>query len=95
MDERAYLIRYGVMGHIGKFVALPGCETSLERDQLVVIQTHRGLELGEVLVPASEMSARERMGRRSQRPRRAWTIRPARPLRPTGPTCSAPAGPRT
>ncbi len=43
LEERAYLIRYGVMGHIGKFAALPGCETSLERDQLVVIQTHRGL----------------------------------------------------
>jgi hypothetical protein len=57
VDEHAYLIRYGVMGHIGKFAVLPGCETSLERDQFVVIQTHRGVELGEVLVPVGGMSA--------------------------------------
>jgi hypothetical protein len=57
VDEHAYLIRYGVMGHIGKFAASPGCETSLERDQLVVIQTHRGVELGEVLVPVGGVSA--------------------------------------
>jgi PSP1 C-terminal conserved region len=57
VDEHAYLIRYGVMGHIGKFAVLPGCDTPLERDQLVVIQTHRGIELGEVLVPVGGSSA--------------------------------------
>jgi hypothetical protein len=63
VDEHAYLIRYGVMGHIGRFATLPGCETSLERDQLVVIQTHRGIELGEVLVPVGGMSALRENGR--------------------------------
>jgi len=62
VDEHAYLIRYGVMGHIGRFAALPGCETSLERDQFVVIQTHRGIELGEVLVPVGGMSALRKNG---------------------------------
>jgi hypothetical protein len=62
VDEHAYLIRYGVMGHIGRFAALPGCDTGLERDQLVVIQTHRGVELGEVLVPVGGMNALQQNG---------------------------------
>jgi hypothetical protein len=63
VNKHAYLIRYGVMGHIGRFAALPGHEASLERDQLVVIQTHRGVELGEVLVPVGGMSALRENGR--------------------------------
>ena len=50
MGEKSYLIRYGVMSHVGRFPALPTCDQSLERGQLVVIQTDRGLELGEVLI---------------------------------------------
>ena len=50
MGEKSYLIRYGVMSHVGRFPALPTCDRSLERGQLVVIQTERGLELGEVLI---------------------------------------------
>jgi PSP1 C-terminal conserved region len=50
MDNRSYLIRYGVMRHVGRFSALPVRESSLERGQFVVIQTDRGVELGEVLI---------------------------------------------
>jgi hypothetical protein len=50
VSEKSYLIRYGVMSHVGRFSALPACETLFERGQYVVIQTDRGVELGEVLV---------------------------------------------
>jgi len=50
VGEPAYLIRYGVMGHVARFRASPECGDSLERGQAVVIQTDRGIELGEVLV---------------------------------------------
>jgi hypothetical protein len=51
VDERTYLIRYGIMSQVGRFAALPDCDLSFERGQVVVIQSHRGLELGEVLIP--------------------------------------------
>ena len=57
MDSESYLIRYGAMGHIGRFTAFPGCHAPLERDQIVVLQTHRGVELGEVLVPVDSLTA--------------------------------------
>ncbi len=56
MNNQAYLIRYGAMGHIGRFTTFPGCPASLARDQIVVLQTHRGIELGEVLVPVDAMT---------------------------------------
>ena len=43
---RAYLIRYGLARALGRFEAASG---SFERGQSVVIRTHRGTELGEVL----------------------------------------------
>ncbi len=43
-----YLVRHGAMGHVGRFAALAGCPR-LERGGLVVLQTGRGRELGEVL----------------------------------------------
>jgi hypothetical protein len=82
VNEHAYLIRYGVMGHIGRFAVMPGCETTLERDQRVVIQTHRGVELGEVLVPAGGMSALGKNGREESAG--PWTERP-HILRAAGP----------
>ena len=36
VGEHSYLIRYGVMSHVGRFSALPVRDTSLERGQLVV-----------------------------------------------------------
>jgi hypothetical protein len=57
VGEESYLIRYGVMSHVGRFPALPTCEHSLERGQLVVIQTDRGLELGEVLIATNGTAA--------------------------------------
>lgn len=44
-----YLIRYGLARSLGRFEATAG---SFERGQAVVIRTHRGTELGEVLAPA-------------------------------------------
>ena len=50
-QEPAYLIRYGVMGHVGKFAHDPTMDFVLDRGQAVVIRTDRGEEVGEVLVP--------------------------------------------
>jgi hypothetical protein len=47
--ERFYLIRYGTMGHVGRFPAPEHTQTSFPRGQAVVVQTDRGVELGEVL----------------------------------------------
>jgi cell fate regulator YaaT (PSP1 superfamily) len=47
--ERAYLIRYGLARVVGRFAAV--AET-FDRGQAVVIRTHRGTELGEVLAEA-------------------------------------------
>jgi hypothetical protein len=45
-----YVTRYGLMRRVGRFVsAIPG----LERGQAVVIRSHRGTELGEVLLDAT------------------------------------------
>lgn len=51
--EHAYYIRYGLMGRVGRFLAP---SAALERGQSVVVQTHRGKELGEVLLPANPPS---------------------------------------
>ena len=45
--ERSYLVRYGVHGQVGRFVVEPG--NAFERGASVVVRTHRGIELGEVL----------------------------------------------
>jgi hypothetical protein len=85
LSEHAYLIRYGVMGHVARFRASPECGGSLARGQAVVIQTDRGIELGEVLVRLDEPTASPPIGRQSvlrpadltdlDRSRRAESIR--------------------
>src|SRR4051794_36978074 len=45
---RAYLVRFGVMRHVGRFVA----ETPHRRGEAVVVRSRRGDELGEVLAEA-------------------------------------------
>jgi PSP1 C-terminal conserved region len=67
MGEKSYLIRYGVMSHVGRFPAVPTCEESLERGQLVVIQTDRGLELGEVLIATDGKAVPSETGRDAAR----------------------------
>jgi PSP1-like protein len=62
VGDHSYLIRYGVMRHVGRFPALPYRDSSLERGQLVVIQTDRGVELGEVLIALDGKSAPARDG---------------------------------
>ena len=51
-QEPAYLVRYGLMGHVGRFPLDLGTrlDARIERGQTVVILTDRGVELGEVLV---------------------------------------------
>jgi cell fate regulator YaaT (PSP1 superfamily) len=46
--DRSYLIRYGLTGAVGQFAAAP--DQALERGQTVVVRSHRGTELGEVLI---------------------------------------------
>ncbi len=50
MSEYTYLIRYGVMGHVARLSASAEYGSHFVRGQLVVIQSDRGVELGEVLV---------------------------------------------
>ena len=62
MDCR-YLVRYGFMGEVGRFSAPSGC---FERGQCVVIRSHRGMELGEILVevaptPSSDPSSADEL----------------------------------
>jgi len=49
MVEQTYLIRYSVMGHVGRFTGSLDCDAPFQRGQFVVIETERGVELGEVL----------------------------------------------
>ena len=72
MGDPAYLIRYGVMGYVGRFRVAPECVGPLDRGQTVVIQSERGVELGEVLIPLDEAGA----ARAADRQR---VIRPAGP----------------
>ena len=46
----AYLIRYGIMGHVARFCDVPPSAGRFHRGQAVVIQSNRGIELGEVLI---------------------------------------------
>lgn len=52
----SYLIRYGLMGRVGRFWSE---SAGLQRGQTVVIRSHRGTELGEVLVPVPADSSAE------------------------------------
>ncbi|WP_165232601.1 hypothetical protein [Aquisphaera insulae] len=47
------LVRYGLTGHVGRFAVDPAGGLELGRGQAVVVRTDRGIELGEVLVPAT------------------------------------------
>lgn len=47
-----YLVRYGRMGHVGRFAA-DATAGPLERGQPVVLRTARGTELGVVLAPSA------------------------------------------
>jgi len=86
--EQAYLIRYGLMGHVSRFRTSPECDRSLGRGQAVVIQTERGVELGEVLLPLDGLTLappvdRQRVVRPAgpedlARSRHTETIRPER-----------------
>jgi len=53
--ERSYLIRYGLTAQVGRFTADPGAV--FERGRTVVVRSHRGTELGEILIEAPERSA--------------------------------------
>ena len=55
--EHSYLIRYGLMGEVGRFTA--DTDVAFERSRTVVIRSHRGTELGVVLAPVPERSTAE------------------------------------
>jgi cell fate regulator YaaT (PSP1 superfamily) len=48
--EHAFLIRYGLMHHVGRFLA---DTNAYDRGQTVVVRSRRGTELGEVLLPVT------------------------------------------
>lgn len=51
-----YVIRYGQMRFLGEYAGLP--DQVHPRGQRVIVQSDRGMELGEVLCPATEQTAR-------------------------------------
>jgi cell fate regulator YaaT (PSP1 superfamily) len=52
MNACEYLVRFGRLGDFGRFRSEPALPC--ERGQRVVVRTYRGLEIGEVLRPATE-----------------------------------------
>src|SRR3954453_20975247 len=50
-----YVVRYGRMRYLGEYAGLAGQEHP--RGQRVVVKSDRGLELGEVLCPATDRTA--------------------------------------
>jgi hypothetical protein len=48
-NDPDYLVRYGLMGRVGRFTLDPETDQEPERGHSVVVRTDRGLELGEVL----------------------------------------------
>ena len=82
-QEPGYLVRYGLMGHVGKFALEPEMDFVLDRGQAVVICTDRGEEVGEVLVslgvPSSVATRNAQAGRSSfLRPASAQDLEDAR-----------------
>jgi hypothetical protein len=65
----AYLIRYGLMGHIGRFRAPAESSGCFHRGQVVVIESNRGLELGEVLTPCDDRCFPDLVGEAESRER--------------------------
>jgi PSP1 C-terminal conserved region len=91
VGDHSYLIRYGVMRHVGRFSALPVREGLLERGQLVVIQTDRGVELGEVLIalddkstPARDLPGKTTSGNNGEESTDSVSIDSSRVLRVAG-----------
>jgi hypothetical protein len=50
---QVYLVRYGLMGHVGRFLA---AGPTYARGDRVVIRSRRGTELGEILAPGHDAS---------------------------------------
>lgn len=53
---QSYVVRYGRMRILGEFTGVPGRDHA--RGEQVVIRSDRGTELGEVLCPVSDRTAR-------------------------------------
>ena len=53
--HRLYLVRFGMMHHVGRFAA--DGDVVLNRDQPVVVQTVRGTEMGRILADLGEEEA--------------------------------------
>jgi hypothetical protein len=86
--EAGYLVRYGSMGHVARFALDPTMDFAPHRGQEVVIHTHRGEEVGEVLVrvgastdPGDPGAVSSRDGELAPSSRGAGSARP-RLLRP-------------
>jgi hypothetical protein len=78
MEHAEYLVGFGLTGDFGRFRAAG--PLSLRRGSRVVIRSERGLELGQVLRPASDRAARLMAG-----------TAPGELLRPAGPDDEAQA----
>ena len=89
VGEPMYLIRYGVMGHVGRFCSVPESCAGTARGEIVVIQSDRGTELGEILIRLDEELAVGEHDKRCQSlveaPRHAFGADRQRVLRRAGP----------
>ena len=65
-----YLVRYGLMGHIGRFRGSAESEDCMRRGQMVVVLSSRGVELGEILVSDVEPLLRNSRGETEQAERK-------------------------
>ena len=60
MDAAVLFVRYGAMHHVGRFVAAAGCR---DRGSIVVVESARGTELGEVLAASTTADGNTPSGR--------------------------------
>jgi PSP1 C-terminal conserved region len=69
VGEHSYLVRYGLMANVARFHAGPDLDDQVfERDDLVVIVTQRGLEIGEILTRQEGCGKSQRGGDSSREP---------------------------
>jgi cell fate regulator YaaT (PSP1 superfamily) len=54
--EREYVVSYGLLGDVGRF--RPANALNCRRGDLAVVHSHRGVEVGQVLCPATPRHAR-------------------------------------
>ena len=58
----SYLVRYGVMGHVGRFSTERCLDSEFHRGRLVVVRSDRGTEIGEILIEDPQIVQADKVG---------------------------------